>query len=295
MSAADTRQRILAIAADLFARQGYTGTTIADIARELGTTTAALYYHFPSKADILGGLLAEPLIAYTRIIESLDANQPEPAELLGAFIDLAVDSRALAGLIDRDPAVLAMIDERLPRTSRQTTGQVIAVLAGPDADRSAVVRAHAALAVIKGATMAALELDGGALEPAEREEILQLALGVLSGSQPDQASVGLPPLLPRFASPAGPSAWPCSAGSSAVPVQARVARQACTSRWPWRRQATWSRWPWPGSPSGTRGKPAEKVAPGALVRDHGGSAEGETGWLARLCGVMIQRRSDRTG
>jgi AcrR family transcriptional regulator len=199
MSAADTRQRILAIAADLFARQGYTGTTIADIARELGTTTAALYYHFPSKADILGGLLAEPLIAYTRIIESLDANQPEPAELLGAFIDLAVDSRALAGLIDRDPAVLAMIDERLPRTSRQTTGQVIAVLAGPDPDRSAVVRAHAALAVIKGATMAALELGGGALEPAEREEILQLALGALSGPQPDQASVGLPPLLPRFA------------------------------------------------------------------------------------------------
>ena len=199
MSAADTRQRILAIAADLFARQGYTGTTIADIARELGTTTAALYYHFPSKADILGGLLAEPLIAYTRIIEGLDANQPEPAELLGAFIDLAVDSRALAGLIDRDPAVLAMIDERLPRTSRQTTGQVIAVLAGPDADRSAVVRAHAALAVIKGATMAALELGGGTLEPADREEILQLALGVLSGSQPDQASVGLPPLLPGFA------------------------------------------------------------------------------------------------
>src|SRR6202047_356554 len=61
----DTRQRILAIAADLFARQGYTGTTIADIARELGTTTAALYYHFPSKADILGGPLAEPLTAYT--------------------------------------------------------------------------------------------------------------------------------------------------------------------------------------------------------------------------------------
>ena len=186
MSAADTRQRILTIAADLFARQGYTGTTIADIARELGTTTAALYYHFPSKADILGGLLAEPLVAYTRIIESLDSNQPEPEELLGAFIDLAVDSRALAGMIDRDPAILAMIDERLPRTSRQTTEQVIAVLAGPDAERSAVVRAHAALAVIKGATMAALELGGGALDPADRAEILRLALAALHGPQPDR-------------------------------------------------------------------------------------------------------------
>jgi AcrR family transcriptional regulator len=184
MSAAETRQRILAIAADLFSRQGYTGTTIADIARELGTTTAALYYHFPSKADILGGLLAEPLIAYTRIIENLDSDQPEPPELLATFIDLAVDSRAMAGLIDRDPAVLAMIDERLPRTSRQTTGQVIAVLAGPDADRSAVIRAHASLAVVKGATMAALESGDGTLDPADRAEILRLALGALHGPEP---------------------------------------------------------------------------------------------------------------
>ena len=187
MSASDTRQRILTIAADLFSRQGYTGTTIADIARELGTTTAALYYHFPSKADILGGLLAEPLTAYMRIIEGLDSDRPSPEQLLGAFIDLAIDSRQLAGVVDRDPAVLAMIDERLPRTSQQMTGQVIAVLAGPDADRSAVVRANAALAVVKGATMAALELGGGTLDPAGREEILQLALGTLRGPRPDQA------------------------------------------------------------------------------------------------------------
>src|ERR1700745_1982159 len=105
MSAADTRQRILAIAADLFSRQGYTGTSIADIARELGTTTAALYYHFPSKADILRGLLAEPLVAYNRILGSLRSRPPSATELLGAFIDLTADSRELAVMIERDPAV----------------------------------------------------------------------------------------------------------------------------------------------------------------------------------------------
>jgi AcrR family transcriptional regulator len=182
VSATDTRQRILAIAADLFSRQGYTGTTIADIARELGTTTAALYYHFPSKADILGGLLAEPLIGYTKIIESLDSARPAPADLLAAFIDLAVDARQIAGMIDRDPTVLAMIDERLPRTSQETTDQVIAVLTGPDGDRSAVIRANAALAVIKGATMAALQLGGGTLDREDRAEILALALAALHGA-----------------------------------------------------------------------------------------------------------------
>jgi Bacterial regulatory proteins, tetR family len=43
----DTKQRILTIAGELFAGQGYTGTAIADIAGELGTTTAALYLPLP--------------------------------------------------------------------------------------------------------------------------------------------------------------------------------------------------------------------------------------------------------
>jgi AcrR family transcriptional regulator len=46
----DTRQRILDIARELFATQGYAGTSIAHIATRLGTTKAALYYHFQSKA-----------------------------------------------------------------------------------------------------------------------------------------------------------------------------------------------------------------------------------------------------
>ncbi|EIV95129.1 TetR/AcrR family transcriptional regulator [Frankia sp. QA3] len=174
-----TRERILAIARELFARHGYTGTTNADIARELGTTTAALYYHFSSKAAILDGLLAEPLAAYRRIIECLDTGPPAPAELLGAFIDLAADSRELAALIDRDPSVLAAIDERLPRTFEAMTEQVIAALAGPDADRGAILRAHAAFAAIKHATMAALALNHGTLDPADRAEILRTALGIL--------------------------------------------------------------------------------------------------------------------
>src|SRR6266568_1063134 len=138
--ATDTRTRILEISGELFTRKGFTGTSIADIARELGTTTAALYYHFPSKADILTALLAEPMAAYAQIIESLDSGRPAPQDLLGAFIDLTVDSRGLATVIDRDPTVLAMIDKHLSRTSKEMTGQVIAALAGPGADRAAIIR-----------------------------------------------------------------------------------------------------------------------------------------------------------
>ena len=176
----DTRQRILAIAADLFARQGYTGTSIADIARELGTTTAALYYHFPSKSAILGGLLAVPLTAYTRLLDGLDSDDPTPAELLGAIADITSDARGIAVILDRDPAALAMIDEQLPRSSRELTEQTLAALAGPDPDRAALIRANAALAVVKAATMTAVQLSGGPLTMADRAEVLAAALRVLN-------------------------------------------------------------------------------------------------------------------
>ncbi len=186
-----TKERILTIARELFARQGYTGTTNADIARELGTTTAALYYHFPSKAEILRGLLAEPMAAYTRILDGLRSTHPSPSDLLNAFIDLAVDSRELAAIIDRDPTVLAMIDEQLPTSSQEMTDEVIVALAGPDADRAAIIRAHAAFAVVKGATVAVMSLgdsqEGGKLDPADRAEILAAGLRALQPGGPVRA------------------------------------------------------------------------------------------------------------
>jgi AcrR family transcriptional regulator len=175
----DTKQRILAIAGELFARQGYTGTTIADIARELGTTTAALYYHFPSKAAILGGLIAKPLTGYSRLLESLDSGDTTPEQLLAAIVEITAESRDLATILDRDPAAVAMIDEQLPRSSGEMIAQTIAALAGPDASHAALIRANAALAVVKAATFAAIDLGGGELSQDDRSEVLALALRTL--------------------------------------------------------------------------------------------------------------------
>jgi AcrR family transcriptional regulator len=180
VSPADTKHRILEIAADLFARKGYTATTIADIAAELGTTTAALYYHFPSKQAILAGLLSGPITGYSRLLDSLDSGDRAPEILLGAIIDICADSRDLATIFDRDPAALAMIDEQLPRSSAEMTAQTVAALAGPDPDRAALIRANAALAVAKAATLAALDLNAGTLSPADRAEVLAAALRTLN-------------------------------------------------------------------------------------------------------------------
>jgi AcrR family transcriptional regulator len=59
VSAADTRQRLLRAAADVFAERGYDGTRVADIATAAGVSNGALYAHFGSKAELLVGALRE--------------------------------------------------------------------------------------------------------------------------------------------------------------------------------------------------------------------------------------------
>ena len=46
-----TKERILRIALELFAQNGYLGTSMNDIAGQLGFTKAALYKHYSSKQD----------------------------------------------------------------------------------------------------------------------------------------------------------------------------------------------------------------------------------------------------
>ncbi|MEP9350898.1 TetR/AcrR family transcriptional regulator [Xanthobacter sp. KR7-225] len=48
-------------AAAVFSDKGYRASTIQDIGRELGTTSAALYYYFGSKQEILGELIVRPV------------------------------------------------------------------------------------------------------------------------------------------------------------------------------------------------------------------------------------------
>ena len=59
VSAAETRERLLRAAADVFAARGYDGTRVADIAAAAGVSNGALYAHFGSKAELLVGALRE--------------------------------------------------------------------------------------------------------------------------------------------------------------------------------------------------------------------------------------------
>jgi hypothetical protein len=75
---------------------------------------------------------------------------------------------------------LALIEEQLPRSSAAMMAQTVAALAGPAPGHAALIRANAALAVVKAATLAALDMNAGTLPAADRAEVLATALRALT-------------------------------------------------------------------------------------------------------------------
>ena len=57
MMTTDTREKILQVASKLIVRQGYTATSISQIAAETGIGKATVYHHFPDKEAIVYALL----------------------------------------------------------------------------------------------------------------------------------------------------------------------------------------------------------------------------------------------
>jgi AcrR family transcriptional regulator len=75
-----TPDRLIAVATDLFSKKGFKGTSIRDIASEVGMTTSNIYHFFGTKAGVLAAIerkTLEPIILEFRRIASLDL-QPIP-------------------------------------------------------------------------------------------------------------------------------------------------------------------------------------------------------------------------
>ncbi|MGH7914967.1 MAG: TetR/AcrR family transcriptional regulator [Candidatus Binataceae bacterium] len=64
------RQQLLDVAARLFRERGYHVTSMRDIAREVGMLSGSIYYHFPSKEEMLLAVYEEGL---RHIAERVDA------------------------------------------------------------------------------------------------------------------------------------------------------------------------------------------------------------------------------
>jgi TetR/AcrR family transcriptional regulator, cholesterol catabolism regulator len=74
----DRRRQIVAAASELFASNGFDGTSIRDIAAASGVLSGSLYYHFSSKEDLLFTVHQESLTAMRREVEAAIADVTDP-------------------------------------------------------------------------------------------------------------------------------------------------------------------------------------------------------------------------
>lgn len=88
-----TRDEILQAAIDLFARRGIPATTMAELARAIQMTPGALYWHFPTKEELLLAALEELhgrfMNAFGRILE--EARAWTARRQLEAFLETTQD------------------------------------------------------------------------------------------------------------------------------------------------------------------------------------------------------------
>jgi AcrR family transcriptional regulator len=99
-----TRERIQAIALELFAEQGYEKTSLREIAERLGVTKAALYYHFRSKEDIVRSFVEDYRAELEQVI-AWGASQPPTPETRAEIL------RRYAGIVGEQLAVIRFMEQ----------------------------------------------------------------------------------------------------------------------------------------------------------------------------------------
>jgi TetR/AcrR family transcriptional regulator, cholesterol catabolism regulator len=75
----EMRQKVLDAAARLFRDKGYAGTTMRDVAARCGIRAASLYYHFPSKDDILAEVFDYGVRRVAGAVRAAVEGLPQPA------------------------------------------------------------------------------------------------------------------------------------------------------------------------------------------------------------------------
>lgn len=92
------REAILDHAAELFARKGFNGASIAELAAACKTSKSLIYHYYPSKEDILYEVMASHVEALADLVETLGNGSGSPRarldQLIGRFIELYIGAKS---------------------------------------------------------------------------------------------------------------------------------------------------------------------------------------------------------
>lgn len=87
----NTAERILDSAEVLVQTRGFNNFSYADVATELGITTASLHYHFPGKAELGYALISRYSTRFLAALARIDSEHADVREKLDAYVRLYGD------------------------------------------------------------------------------------------------------------------------------------------------------------------------------------------------------------
>jgi AcrR family transcriptional regulator len=170
-----TREAILAAAQRLFSEQGYDATSLRQIADAVGTTKAAVYYHFPAKEHMLVELTRPWLDALGGLVTQMRSSEVagRAAATLEAYLDVCIAHHPILNLLASDPATANHPD--IGRRALTLIDAVKRHVAGDDASDARQVNTACAFGVLHA--VAALPAD---LVAAHRSTFLGAAVAALA-------------------------------------------------------------------------------------------------------------------
>lgn len=191
-----TRERIQQVALEMFTERGYDGTSLREIAEQLGFTKAALYYHFKSKDAILLSLMTELKDAIEKLV-TWGQEQPFSADfqrdMLRRLADLMYGeaSHIVRLLQENQPVIRSITAEAAARDGRTVPEpgawvfELLKILTPPDANLYTRTRVRTAVMAIVFGSFATQRLDGDlAVDPEDQKQAsLTVAQELLGAAQ----------------------------------------------------------------------------------------------------------------
>jgi AcrR family transcriptional regulator len=118
-----SRDKILETSEALFARSGFAGVGMREVARDVGLSKSALFHHFPTKLELYSEVLGRVLGRLSDRLQPALDRAGDPGERLDACVDALIDflaedpstaRLAMRSVFEDDPFVGAALDEREP-------------------------------------------------------------------------------------------------------------------------------------------------------------------------------------
>ncbi|RLP97511.1 TetR/AcrR family transcriptional regulator [Micromonospora sp. CV4] len=199
-STGGTRERIKAVALELFTEQGYEKTSLREIAERLNVTKAALYYHFKSKDDIVASFVEdrlERMDALTTWAESQPATLATRRALISRYADtmFAGDQPSVMRFFEQNQTVLKSLASGQQMRGRMM--QLASALCRGDDSPTAQLRAVLSLFAVHSSWFAVRAPN---ITDDERRRIaLEVADELLAaiGAEPDESDAGVASASPQ--------------------------------------------------------------------------------------------------